>query len=224
MRLEKASAKAVKYACMNFHYAKRVPVNYFAFSVFENNTWCGVIVFGAGIRGIEKPYNLAKNTVYELVRVALNGKQSKTSKAVSLAVKLFKKYAPMVKLLVSYADSDEGHIGGIYQAMNWYYEQSKITSPTWIDPITQKKYHQRRVDAKGYQVENGKVVKCKKPSELIKKETGLKHKYIYPLCKSMLPLCRQLAKPYPKKELEVHMVEHLTTSQEVGGSSPTPAL
>ena len=47
MRLELASNKAIKYSCLNFHYAKSVPVNTFAYSVFnDNNEWCGCVVFG----------------------------------------------------------------------------------------------------------------------------------------------------------------------------------
>ena len=49
MRLEKASYKAVKYACLNFHYAKVCPVVWIAYAVFNNiNEWCGVITFVYG--------------------------------------------------------------------------------------------------------------------------------------------------------------------------------
>lgn len=41
MRLEKASYKAIKYACINFHYAKAVPTYSIGYSVFNNNNeWC----------------------------------------------------------------------------------------------------------------------------------------------------------------------------------------
>jgi hypothetical protein len=223
MRLEKASHKAIKYACMNFHYAKRIPVNCIGYSVFNTKKeWCGVVVFGAGIMGIEKPYFLQKGEVYELVRVALNGKQDITSKAVSIAIKKFSKEAPLVKLLISYADSDQNHKGVIYQAMNWYYTGSKITCCRWIDK-SGKEIHDRRVDKKGYKIEFGKKVKCKKPDELTKIETGVKHKYIYPLDKSLLPLCKSFAKPYPKAQ-EVNQDKRDASSIEIGGSNPTLAL
>ena len=49
MRLEIASHKAIKYACMNFHYAKAIPVNTFGYSVFnEKDEWCGVVLYGTG--------------------------------------------------------------------------------------------------------------------------------------------------------------------------------
>ena len=126
MRLEKASFKAIKYACLNFHYAKRVPAQPLCgYSIFNNKSeWCGVIVFNNGIGNIEKPFNLKKGEVCELVRIALNGKQDKTSRALSIALKLFKKHNPLVKLIVSYADSDF-HKGTLYKASNFIYIGSK---------------------------------------------------------------------------------------------------
>ena len=49
MILKKASYKAIKYACLKFHYAKSVPGNVFGYSVFnEKKEWCGCIVYGLG--------------------------------------------------------------------------------------------------------------------------------------------------------------------------------
>lgn len=205
MRLEKASAKAVKYACLNFHYAKRMPANPMtAFSVFnQNNDWCGVIVFNIGIGSICKPYNLPNGSVCELVRVALNGKQSVTSKCVAIAVKLFKKTNPICKLLVSYADSDQAHVGTIYQSMNWYFTGSGKTGDKFIDPKTGKDIHSRSHSPSGYNVQFGQTKRVKKTSELIRVKTGDKHKYIYPLDKSLIPMCKKLSKPYPKKQSAV---------------------
>jgi hypothetical protein len=96
MRLEKASYKAIKYACMNFHYAKAIPstrakVN--GYSVFnDEGDWCGVIIFSGGASAnMGTPYKLKFGQYAELVRMALNGKHDSTSKVMSIAVKLFKK-------------------------------------------------------------------------------------------------------------------------------------
>lgn len=49
MILKKASRKAIKYACMNFHYAKVMPVTNLGYSVFnDKGEWCGVILYGGG--------------------------------------------------------------------------------------------------------------------------------------------------------------------------------
>ena len=218
MRLEKASYKAIKYACMNFHYAKRIPANpIIAFSVFEDNEWCGCICFNAGIEGINKPYFLRMGQVAELVRVALNGKQSSTSKAVSLALKVFKKTNPLVKLVISYADSDEGHIGVIYQATNWIYEQSKKTSNAFFCKKTGKPIHSRQISNTGFNIQFGTKKKCFKKEDVFEVKKDIKHKYIYPLDKTLIPMCRALAKPYPKKEQQAavaHKGECQDTNQE----------
>jgi hypothetical protein len=200
MRLERASVKAVKYACMRFHYAKRLPAQpIIAYNVFENDVWCGVVIFNNGIGNINSPYNLKKGQVCELCRVALNGKQSTTSKAVSIAIKLFKKQNPLVKLLVSYADSDEGHNGTIYQAMNWYFTGSNKTGDKFIDPKTGKDIHSRSHSPTGIVIQFGVKKRVIKTGDLVKIKKGVKHKYIYPLDKSLIPMCKELAKPYPKK-------------------------
>lgn len=208
MRLEKASAKAIKYACINFHYAKRIPSGgNISYSIFnEKNEFCGVIIFGyPASPSVPNKYNLKNGQLLELRRVALNSKHGITSKAISIALKLLKKDCPSIKLLVSYADIGQNHIGVIYQATNWVFINESKSS------------------GKEYFV-NGKWLHSRHGKSNICRILDGKREYIYPLCKSMLPLCKKLAKPYPKKALEVHAVEHLTPSQEVGGSSPTPAL
>jgi hypothetical protein len=202
MRLEKASYKAVSFACLNYHYAKRIPAQPMTgFSVFnDKNEFCGVVVFNIGIGNISKPFNLPNGSVCELVRVALNGKQESTSKTVAIAVKLFKKINPLCKLLVSYADSDQNHNGVIYQAMNWTFVSSHKTGDKFINPKTGKDIHSRSHSPKGYNIQFGERKKVLNTNDLIRIKTGLKHKYIYPIDKSLLPLCKSLSKPYPKKK------------------------
>jgi len=216
MRLEKASHKAIKYACMNFHYAKAVPVNVFGYSVFnDKNEWCGVALFGTGASPqIGKQYNLSQGQVIEFVRMALNGKQSKTSKVLGKAVKLIKKDLPLVKLIVSYADQERGHNGVIYQATNWYY-LGEVKSP----PIIEGKHNKTM----GGSIGAARKILGREPNVYFPKP---KYKYIYPLDKSLVPLCQSLAKPYPKKQQaqEVNVDKRPASSREIGGSSPTLAL
>ena len=123
MKLTKATPKAIKYACTNFHYSKSVPTVQYAYNVYNNNNeWCGVIVFGGGANNnLAKSFNLKNGEVLELERVALNGKQEQTSKAVALAIRLLHKENPIVKMLVSYADHRQKHTGIIYKATNWIF-------------------------------------------------------------------------------------------------------
>ena len=93
MRLEKASAKAIRYAILNWHYSKSVPLVQLAYAVFNSkNEWCGVICYGIGAtNNIGKPYGLVQGQIVELLRMALNGKQESTTKALAISLKLLSK-------------------------------------------------------------------------------------------------------------------------------------
>lgn len=214
MRLEKASYKAIKYACLNFHYAKTIPINTFGYLVFnKNNDWCGVALFGTGASPqIGKQYNLKQGQVIEFVRMALNGKQSKTSEVLGMAIRLIKKDLPLVKIIVSYADQEQGHNGIIYQATNWYY-LGEVKSP----PIIEGKHNK----SMGGSIGAARKILGREPIVYFPKP---KHKYIYPLDKTLIPLCKSLSKPYPKNAQEVNKDKHDAPCIEIGGSSPTLAL
>jgi len=199
MRLEKASYKAIKYACLKFHYAKAIPNVGLAYNVFNNEEeWCGVICFGIGAtNNIGKPYKLSQGQIIELVRMALNGKQESTTKAMSIAIRLVKKDAPNVKMIVSYADSEQGHLGVIYQATNWYYTGFSIDTNLIVNG---KREHRRTLGSRFGTCSAEAIRKKGYKVEILK--TKPKYKYIYPLSKKLIPLCKELSKPYPKKNAQ----------------------
>jgi hypothetical protein len=194
MRLEKASYKAIQYACLNFHYAKTVPASSIAYSVFnEKKEWCGIVSFcyPSGVMS-GKQFDLRQGEFIELNRMALNGKQKSTSQVLSIAIKLFKKQNPTVKLLISYADKGQEHYGVIYQATNWIYLGENESSGK--DYFYNGKWrHDRTLNT--YSKEFLSKLETRKRSG--------KRKYIYPLDKSILNYCKSIAKPYPKKLSEV---------------------
>ena len=148
-----ANSNAVKYAFMNYHYAKRVPISTVAFNVYEDEEWCGLIVYVYGANPhIAEIYDKWPGQVLELVRVALNGKQKTTSECVALSLKKLKKYCPLVDLVVSYADVDQGHKGIIYQATNWIYVGLMNEGAKSDFIIKGKSIHPRSVGAKGWKV------------------------------------------------------------------------
>ena len=199
MRLERASSKAIRYACINFHYAKVMPVVSIAFSVFNsNNDWCGVITFGYGASAnMGKPYKLHHGQFLELTRMALNGKQESTSKAMSVAIRLIKKNCKTVKLLISYADKGQNHKGIIYQATNWYFEGIKNVNKLGAYIIKGKKTHPRLINSKGIKCNLESIKKHLDPNAKIFKTKG-KIKYIYPLHKDMIDFCKNISKEYIK--------------------------
>lgn len=196
MRLEKASTKAIRYACLNFHYSKSVPVNPFGCAVFNiKNEFCGVIVYSQGANNnIGNPYNLSNGEVIELTRMALNGKQESTSKALAISIRLLTKYMPLVRLIISFADTKQNHIGTIYQATNFFYTGTVKTTPDYF--YRGRWMHQRQINSL-----LGSLLKL--PKDTPKRKGYDKIRYIYPLHKSLVPLCKSLSKPYPKTQAEL---------------------
>lgn len=191
MKLEIASKKAIQYACLNFHYSKVCPAQSLGYSVFNyKKEWCGVILFGGGAGAyMGRPFGLFYGQYLELTRMALNGKQESTSKAMSIAIKLIKKSNPTVQLLISYADKGQEHIGTIYQATNWYFVEDIKSSGEEVF-YKGRWSHNRTPSSKLNSEDYRKLEKRKKSG---------KYKYIYPLHNSILPLCNSLKKDYPKK-------------------------
>lgn len=211
MRISKATPKAVRYACMNFHYAKAVPSARFAYSVFnDKGEWCGVIIYGSGANNsIGKPFGLFQGEILELVRVALNGKQETTSQAVAMTLRKLHQDEPQIKMIVSYADLDQDHAGTIYQATNWLYlgimmQDSQDSS--WV--VNGKRYHGRvisdwvRSHGGLHGLTREQFIHKYYDENAYPYITKGKHKYIMVFDKKMRKKLLREVKPYPKKKEE----------------------
>ncbi len=185
--LDKAWKKAIDYACKYYHYSKSIPVNTHWYNVFFNSQWCWVILFWTWANNnIWKPFWLKQWQVIELVRIALNGKQSNVSEPLSIALKLIKKHVPLCKLIVSYADWKQWHVWWIYQATNRIYLWWSW-STQYIDPKDWKMKHAKTLNWAYWTVKWLKAVKQE-----------IKHKYIYCLDKEIHKQMKKLWKEYPK--------------------------
>ena len=80
--LKRATPEAVRYACLNFHYAKVVPCAIYSYNVYnEAGEWCGCILFGNGARNINTPFGMenrkrANNRPYAVLVQRQNNFQS----------------------------------------------------------------------------------------------------------------------------------------------------
>ena len=199
MKLTIANAKAIRYACLNFHYAKSVPSVQYGFNIYnDEDEWCGVICYGGGATpNIGKPFGLAQGEILELVRVALNGKQKTTSECVSASLKELHRINPIIQMVVSYADIDQNHQGIIYQATNWLYlgKMNENTRSAFI--INGKKTHPRTIGSMGgtQSLEWVKKNLDNDAEEFISKG---KHRYIYCFNKKLRKKWLKEHQPYPK--------------------------
>jgi len=211
LHIDWATHKAAVYACENWHYSKRVPSGkLMRLGVWECGKFIGVVLFGSGANyNMLKPYGLNQDEGCELVRIALKKHKAPVSKIVSLALKMLKS-SQNLKLVVSYADPEQGHHGGIYQAGNWVYvgRSSKAIKIFYRGRWA----HQKTVDEAG-------VDKAKLPKKI---QEG-KHTYLMPLTKDMKRKVEHLAKPYPKRVQSIDS-DALGDQPREGGAIPTCTL
>lgn len=200
LRLDWCSYKAAKYACEKWHYTNSLPTPPYNFvGVWENQKFIGVVIFSRGASdSLGKPYGLMSDEICELTRVALTSHSTPVSRVVAIALKFLKQQNPGLKLCVSYADPNNGHHGGIYQAGNWIYSGKTSPDAKYKDK-TGKVWHSRQVSASGVKKQYGEFRKVPKISECIKIPIDGKHRYLYPLTPEMRAKIEPLRKPYPKR-------------------------
>ena len=123
LRLDFCSREAADFAVRAFHYSHGLPAGRLvSIGAWEAGAFVGAVIFGRGASSeIGSPFGLTQSEVCELVRVALGPHTSPTSRIVSIAVRLLRRLCPGLRLIVSYADPEHGHVGTLYQAMGWLF-------------------------------------------------------------------------------------------------------
>lgn len=193
--------EAAKYAVEKWHYSGSMPVSKTVkYGAWENGIFIGAIIYSRGATfNIGSPYGLEQTQVCELTRMALNTHISPTSKILSATIRMFKKQQPGIRLIVSYADKDQGHIGTIYQATNWVYTGFWDGDSMPYMKIHGKTVHPRQV----YSIYKTRSIEYVRgnidPNAEFVRGIG-KEKYLYPLDKQMRKQIAPLAKPYPKHD------------------------
>lgn len=209
LKIDWATAQAARYSCEKWHYSKVLPSSMqkrVAVGAWEDGKFVGVVIFGHGANpSIGSPYSLTINECVELTRVALKPNHiTQVSRIVKIALKFLKLSNPKLRLVVSYADTGQGHHGGIYQAGGWIYEGISKGVPQLF--YAGKVWH-------------AKALKTSFPflshsSPNVKKIPGTdKHKYLMPLDAEMRAKVLPLSKPYPKREKQAMAESHLAQRQ-----------
>ena len=129
LRIDWATHDAAKYACVNWHYSKCLPIGKLVkVGAWENEKFIGVVIFGRGTSPfLGKRYGLGQDQCVELVRVALTKHATPVTRIMRFAQQYIHKSNSGLRLIVSFASQDAGHHGGIYQGANWIY--SGLTAP-----------------------------------------------------------------------------------------------
>ena len=206
LKIDWATHEAAKYACLNWHYSKCLPVGKLVkIGAWENNKFIGVVIFGRGAnKSLGEPYKLDQTECCELVRIALTNHKTPVSRIISIAFKLLKNIHKQLKLVISFADSEQNHHGGIYQATNWVYVGKTNSADEYL-------YKGKRWHGRAFRKSFGSHLNyINKGLEIV--QGSQKHRYLMPLDDNMRKQVQQLAKPYPKR-MKQAMVDTIDTAK-----------
>jgi hypothetical protein len=225
LRLDWCSHAAAKYAVEHWHYSRAMPTPPLVrVGAWEDDRFIGCVLFSRGASdGIGKPFGLRQVEVAELTRVALGEHSVPVSRVVAVAIRLLRQRSPGLRLLVSYADPQHGHHGGIYQAGGWTYVGDSEARTDFLAPDG-KVWHSRMVSASGRKKVYGEYRAVWRPDQCRIVSLPGKHKYIYPLDPDMRAKIAPLAKPYPRRSRATSIEDAPAIHAGEGGSQPTVAL
>ena len=224
LKIDWATHEAAKHACENWHYSKCIPkCKLVKIGAWEDGRFIGVVIFSYGATpNLMSPYGMQMQEGCELTRVALSKHTTPVSRILSIALLFLKRSNPGLRLVVSYADRDQLHHGGIYQATNWVYVGVSNQGGRSAFIIKGKKIHPRVVGLKGGTQSIEWVRKHLDPNATEFRTNG-KHKYLFPLDDETRQRILHLARPYPKRAGSI-VVDAPAIHAGEGGAEPTPAL
>lgn len=212
LKVDWATHESAKYACEKWHYSGCIPKSKLAkFGVWEEGRFIGSVIYGVGATSsLVQKYCLKPEEGCELVRVALTNHASSVTRIVAITLRLLKKAFPGIRLVVSFADPEQGHHGGIYQGGGWTFAGMSASSDEYI-------YKGKRWQGRSFR--NSFKGMEKHPDVQVVKGSS-KNRYLMPMDDEMRKRIAPLAQPYPKRVKK----QESEYPSDLGGAVPTDTL
>ena len=224
LRLAWCTYEAASVAVRRWHYSRSMPAGKMVrIGAWEDGEFRGAVIFSRGAaRNIGRPFGLAQTEVVELTRVALGPHRTPTSRILSIAVRMLRRLCPGLKLIVSFADTTQGHYGGIYQAGGWLF----VGTQTYhAFRVSGEVVHPRTLYSRfGVGGQSVTWLRLNVDPHAERFANGAKHKYLLPLTESLARSLRAIALPYPKRCADGVPGSTPGSPPGGGGSIPTSAL
>jgi len=212
-------AKEAKPFILLRHYARRMcPISY-AFGVYRGNDLIGVVTYGTpsssplrvGICGPEWT-----EKVLELNRLCCENSANTASVLVGRSLRLL----PKPSVVVSYADTAQGHVGYIYQATNFLYTGLSAKRTDWKIKGREHLHGATIADESRGQENRAQWMRDKYGDDFYLEDRPRKHRYVFPCgnkrdraaITSALLYERQ---PYPKGESRRYDASNRVESQSL---------
>ena len=184
------------------HYARRMcPISY-AFGLYDDNQLVGVVTYGMpassslrnGICGVEH-----NEKVIELNRLCCDNKKNYASTLVGRSLQML----PKPTIVVSYADTEHGHVGYVYQATNFIYTGLSAKRTDWRLKGFEHLHGQTITDMSRGQENRAQWMRDKFGDDFYLQDRSRKHRYVYFVGSKTQKKIMQSAlmydiEPYPK--------------------------
>ncbi len=209
---------------LRWHYSRKMPAaKLVRIGVWEEGRFVGAILYGSGAnRHLARPFALQGTQACELVRVALApGRNHPTSKCLAISLKLLKRQSPGLRLVVSYADTKQGHLGTIYQATNWIYLGG--ASQPYLKVRGKVEHPRSLYDRYGRGGQSLPWLRANVDPNAQRVEMPDKLKYVYAFSKPLRAKLEAIAQPYPKRAGSIDSDVPANQTGK-GGVIPTSAL
>lgn len=160
------------------HYARRIPSISYAFGLYDGLILSGVCTFGTPPAAPQRTGVAGENMkkyVLELNRLCVDSvEQNITSWFVSRCLSMLPN-----AIVISYADTEQGHSGKIYQACNFIYTGLSEKRTDWKINGMEHLHGQTVADESRGSVSRVQYMRDKYGDDFYLKERSRKHRYIY---------------------------------------------
>jgi hypothetical protein len=184
------------------HYAKRMCPISFAFGAYKDNQLVGVVTYGVPASSMVRRGLCGKQweeNVIELNRLCCNTEKNLASTLVGRSLQML----PKPLIVVSYADTEQGHVGYIYQATNFLYTGLSAKKKDWAIKGMEHLHGATVVDMSRGQENRVEFMREKFGDDFYLKDRAQKHRYVFFVGnrsqkKAMLSDLMYETEPYPK--------------------------
>ena len=186
------------------HYAKRLcPISY-AFGIYDELKLIGVVTYGVPSSSTLREGLCGKSwsdNVIELNRLCCSNEKNVASMLVGRSLRMLQKPS----IVVSYADTEQGHVGYVYQATNFVYTGLSAKRTDWRIKGMEHLHGQTIADMSRGQENRAEWMREKFGDDFYLQDRPRKHRYVYFVgskqqVKNMRNCLQYDVEPYPKGE------------------------
>lgn len=201
------------------HYAKRIPPISYAFGAYKGRQLVGVVTYGTPVSSALRVGICGEqwmDNVIELNRLCCDNEKNAASMLVGRSLQMLPK--PLV--VVSYADTEQGHVGYVYQATNFVYTGLSAKRKDWKLKGMEHLHGATVADMSRGQENRAQWMRDKFGDDFYLQDRSRKHRYVYFVGskgqkKLMQSALMYAVEPYPKGDSKRYDAGGVVATQDL---------